>query len=46
MSQVEVAHEFGIDRGHISAIENGKKNVCLRCWKCSRGNSNSQWRNS
>jgi len=21
--------QFGIDRGHISEIENGKKNVCL-----------------
>lgn len=29
MSQVEMAHRFGIDRGHISEIENGKKNVCL-----------------
>jgi len=24
-----MAHQFGIDRGHISEIENGKKNVCL-----------------
>jgi transcriptional regulator with XRE-family HTH domain len=24
-----MAHRFGIDRGHISEIENGKKNVCL-----------------
>jgi transcriptional regulator with XRE-family HTH domain len=24
-----MAHLFGIDRGHISDIENGKKNVCL-----------------
>jgi len=29
LSQVEMAHQFGIDRGHISEIENGKKNVCL-----------------
>jgi transcriptional regulator with XRE-family HTH domain len=29
MSQVEMAHRFGIDRGHISEMENGKKNVCL-----------------
>jgi len=29
LSQVEMAHRFGIDRGHISEIENGKKNVCL-----------------
>ena len=25
----EMAHLFGIDRGHISDLENGKKNVCL-----------------
>jgi len=24
-----MAHQFGIDRRHISEIENGKKNVCL-----------------
>jgi len=24
-----VAHQFGIDRGHISETENGKKNACL-----------------
>jgi transcriptional regulator with XRE-family HTH domain len=24
-----MAHLFGIDRGHISEIETGKKNVCL-----------------
>jgi transcriptional regulator with XRE-family HTH domain len=29
LSQVEMAHRFGIDRGHISEIENGNKNVCL-----------------
>ncbi|MFZ1005672.1 MAG: helix-turn-helix transcriptional regulator [Candidatus Sulfotelmatobacter sp.] len=29
LSQVEMAHRFGIDRGHISEMENGKKNVCL-----------------
>jgi transcriptional regulator with XRE-family HTH domain len=29
LSQVEMAHQFGIDRGHISEIESGKKNVCL-----------------
>jgi len=29
LSQVEMAHQFGIDRGHISDIENGKKNECL-----------------
>jgi transcriptional regulator with XRE-family HTH domain len=29
LSQVEMAHQFGIDRGHISEIENGKKNVTL-----------------
>lgn len=29
LSQVEIADGFGIDRGHISEIENGKKNVCL-----------------
>jgi len=30
MSQVEMAHRFGEDRGHISEIESGKKHVCLR----------------
>lgn len=29
LSQVEMAHRFGIDRGHISEMERGKKNVCL-----------------
>lgn len=29
LSQVEMAHRFGIDRGHISEMEKGKKNVCL-----------------
>jgi transcriptional regulator with XRE-family HTH domain len=29
LSQVEMAHAFGIDRGHISDLELGKKNVCL-----------------
>jgi transcriptional regulator with XRE-family HTH domain len=29
LSQVEMAHQFGIDRGHISEMESGKKNVCL-----------------
>jgi transcriptional regulator with XRE-family HTH domain len=29
LSQVEMAYQFGIDRGHISEIETGKKNVCL-----------------
>jgi transcriptional regulator with XRE-family HTH domain len=29
LSQVEMAHQFGIDRGHISEMETGKKNVCL-----------------
>lgn len=29
LSQVEMAHQFGVDRGHISEIESGKKNVCL-----------------
>jgi transcriptional regulator with XRE-family HTH domain len=29
LSQVEMAHRFGIDRGHISEIESGKKNACL-----------------
>jgi transcriptional regulator with XRE-family HTH domain len=29
LSQVEMAYRFGIDRGHISEIESGKKNVCL-----------------
>jgi len=29
LSQVEMAHRFGIDRGHISDLERGKKNVCL-----------------
>ena len=28
-SQVEMAHLLGIDRGHISDMERGKKNVCL-----------------
>jgi transcriptional regulator with XRE-family HTH domain len=29
LSQVEMAHLFGIDRGHLSEMETGKKNVCL-----------------
>lgn len=29
LSQVEMAYQFGIDRGHLSEMENGKKNVCL-----------------
>jgi len=29
LSQVEMAYRFGIDRGHLSEMENGKKNVCL-----------------
>jgi transcriptional regulator with XRE-family HTH domain len=29
LSQVEMAHQFGIDRGHISDLERGKKSVCL-----------------
>ena len=29
LSQVEMAHRFGIDRGHISDLERGKKCVCL-----------------
>ena len=29
LSQVEMAHRFGIDRGHISETENGKRGVCL-----------------
>ena len=29
LSQVEMAHRFGIDGGHISEMETGKKNVCL-----------------
>jgi transcriptional regulator with XRE-family HTH domain len=29
LSQVQVAHEFGIDRGHVSEMENGKRNACL-----------------
>ena len=29
LSQVEMAHRFGIDRGHISDLERRKKNVCL-----------------
>jgi transcriptional regulator with XRE-family HTH domain len=24
-----MAHRFGIDRGHISEMETGQKNVCL-----------------
>jgi transcriptional regulator with XRE-family HTH domain len=24
-----MSHEFGIDRGHISDLEHGKKEVCL-----------------
>jgi transcriptional regulator with XRE-family HTH domain len=29
LSQIELAYKFGIDRGHLSEIENGKKNACL-----------------
>jgi transcriptional regulator with XRE-family HTH domain len=29
LSQFEMAHRFGIDRGHISDLERGKKHVCL-----------------
>jgi transcriptional regulator with XRE-family HTH domain len=29
LSQVEIAHTFGIDCGHLSDLENGKKDVCL-----------------
>jgi transcriptional regulator with XRE-family HTH domain len=29
LTQTEMAYRFGIDRGHLSEIENGKKNVCL-----------------
>ena len=29
LSQVEMAHRFGIDRGHISELENGKRKICL-----------------
>ena len=29
LSQAEMAHRFGIDRGHISDVELGKNNVCL-----------------
>jgi transcriptional regulator with XRE-family HTH domain len=29
LSQVEMAYRFGIDRGHISDLERGKKNICL-----------------
>jgi transcriptional regulator with XRE-family HTH domain len=29
LSQVEMAHRFGIDRSHISDLERGKKSVCL-----------------
>lgn len=28
-SQVEMSERFGIDRGHLSDLEHGKKNVCL-----------------
>lgn len=28
-SQVEMAEHLGVDRGHISDLEHGKKNVCL-----------------
>lgn len=28
-SQTEMAERLGIDRGHISDLENGKKSVCL-----------------
>ena len=29
MSQGDMAHQFGIDRGHISEMENGKRNAGL-----------------
>ena len=29
MNTRETPHRLGIDRGHISEIESGKKNVCL-----------------
>lgn len=29
LSQVEMSHTFGIDRGHISELENGKRSPCL-----------------
>ena len=29
LSQVEMAYKFGIDRGHISELENGKRKICL-----------------
>jgi transcriptional regulator with XRE-family HTH domain len=29
LSQVEMSHTFGIDRGHISEIENGKRSPRL-----------------
>ena len=29
LSQVEMAYRFGIDRGHISEMEHGKRGVCL-----------------
>ena len=29
MSQGDLSHKFGIDRGHVSDLENGKKKVGL-----------------
>ena len=29
MSQGDMAHQFGVDRGHISEMENGKRNAGL-----------------
>ena len=29
LSQGDMSHTFGIDRSHISDLENGKKEVCL-----------------
>lgn len=29
MSQGDLSHKFGIDRGHVSDLENGKKRVGL-----------------
>ena len=29
LSQGEMSHRFGIDRGHISEMENGKRSPCL-----------------
>lgn len=29
LSQGDMSHKFGIDRGHISEMENGKRSPCL-----------------